>query len=152
MQHLHATFASNVYMQYFCHDVRRGEERRDFQLRSVHGLAHRQAALEEQARDAHACEVLAGRWVSGGLSRGCRLSPAQWPCRDPGLSVTVDGGGRLGGVGAEQGAAGEVNAVISRGRGSPTDEASPARWGDSSAARQGHKGGSPGSSWSQGRG
>lgn len=37
-------------------------------------------------------------------------------------------------MGAEQGAAGKVNAVISRGRGSPTDEISLARWGDSSAA------------------
>lgn len=59
MQHLHATFASNIYMQYF-RMMLGGEKRGDFQLRSVHGLARRQAVLDVQARDAHACEVLAG--------------------------------------------------------------------------------------------
>lgn len=81
-----------------------------------------------------------------GVGEGCAESLWDAVCPqpgDPGHSVTVEG------VGAGQGG---VNAVISRGRGSPTDEASPARWEDSSAARRGHKGGSPGSSWSQGRG
>lgn len=145
MQYLHAT----CYMQHLCtvftHSAYAtalaGEKRGGFQPRSVHGV-------RGAGRDARPCKVPAGRWVSSAMSPGCSLSPAQQPRGDLGGSVTVAGGwGEAG-----QGAAGEVNAVISRGRGSPTDKASLARWGDSSAACRGHKGGSPGSSWSQGRG